>query len=122
VRIRLLAWSYLAACEAAAGDSTSGETISLSSSHGKTPSRNHELWRYGSYGALERAVDSLPPYVKLRFWVFYVRDSGPFDHAKTYHSSLGRVSRMMPKFIYVPADISQAAGFLKMESEEASRG
>lgn len=111
VRLRLLAWSYLDAVEASG--SSSEETVSTGSAGSRAPSRNHELWRQGSYGALEKALGLLPAYARLRFWIFYVRASGPFQHDHKSHPVLARVEKLMPREVFVPAEISEAAGFLR---------
>ncbi len=121
VRIRLLAWSYLDAAEA--GGTSNEETVSTGSAGSRAPSRNHELWHQGSYNALEKALGSIPPYARLRFWVFYIRAKGPFDHEhKLKHSALSRVERAMPREVFVPQEISEAAGFLPAEAKTYSRG
>jgi len=119
VRIRLLAWSYLDACEAGGG--TTEESVNTGSVESRAPSRNHELWHQGSYAQLERAVFGLPPYARIRFWVFYIRTQGPFRHDHKPHSVLGRASRLMPREVFVPAEISEAAGFLPVEAKTYSR-
>ena len=118
-RIRLLAWSYLDACEAGGGGAE--ETVSTGSTESRAPSRNYQLWHQGSYRDLERALALTPPYVRLRFWVFYIRAKGPFNHEHTQHSVLGRVQRLMPREVFVPAEISEAAGFLPAEAKTYSR-
>jgi hypothetical protein len=119
VRIRLLAWSYLDAAEA--GGTSSEETVSTGSAGSRAPSRNHELWRQGSYSALEKALAQVPPYARLRFWVFYIRASGPFQHDHKAHAVLARVERLMPREVFVPQEISEAAGFLPAEAKTYSR-
>jgi hypothetical protein len=118
-RIRLLAWSYLDAVEAGGGGAE--ENVSTGGTESRAPSRNHELWHQGSYGALEKAVDSLPPFAAIRFWVFYIRAKGPFRHEHKPHPVLGRVERLMPREVFVPAEISEAAGFLPAEAKTYSR-
>jgi len=119
-RIRLLAWSYLDACEAGGGTSTE-ESVSTGATESRAPSRNHELWYQGSYRNLERALALSAPYVRLRFWVFYIRAKGPFKHEHKPHSVLGRVARLMPREVFVPVEISEAAGFLPAEAKTYSR-
>lgn len=129
VRIRLVAWSYLDACESGGG--TAEENVSSGSTESRAPSRNHELWHQASYGRrqnsyadLELALESLPPYVRLRFWVFYVRAKGPFriyPEKHTHHAAFYRLARCMPKEVFVPAEISEAAGFLPAEAKTYSR-
>lgn len=125
VRIRLLAWSYLDACEAGGGQAE--ESVSTGSTESRAPSRNHELWHQGSYAALERALAELPPYARLRFWVFYVRTRGPltspgsFKHEHNPHAVLGRVEWLMPREVFVPAEVSEAAGFLHAEAKTYCR-
>jgi hypothetical protein len=120
-RIRLLAWSYLDALEPGK-DSTTADNVDSGGTGSRAPSRNHELWTTGSYWQLERAMDALPPYARIRFWVFYVRAGGPFKHEHKPHPVLGRVERLMPRDVFVPAEVSEAAGFLRSDAEKYSRG
>ncbi len=42
-------------------------------------------------------------------------------HEPRHHSSLSRVERAMPREVFVPQEISEAAGFLPAEAKVYSR-
>lgn len=117
-RVRLLAWSYLDAVEEGRQESEGGRGSSASS---RSPRRNELLWREGSYRDLERVLERIPARSRLAFWLRYIRTHRGFNPAEKPSKLLTLVARRMPRFIYVPADVSQAAGYLESEAKEFSR-
>lgn len=112
-RVRLLGWSYW---DAAEGSDDGGRGSRPSS---RAPGRNPELWRAGSYWDLERVLDGLPS----RVWFYAAWCGGTFDPERGSGKARFRehplavaalvvVSARMPADVFVPAVISEAAGYL----------
>jgi hypothetical protein len=119
VRVRLLAWSYLDAAMSPTGDR--GEaSVDTGEAGSRPPLRNEDLWRHGSYSDLERIVDELPVSHRRTFWSEHITARDPFK--STEFKTVVMVGSFMPQSIYVPASISEAAGFLPSEAKVFSRG
>lgn len=115
-RILLLASSYHDACEALTDAGRSG---------GKPGSRllvRNALWTAGSYGDLERLLDELRNHDRVlygRFWRTYVGRRFPSGHPldtpaqrRDAGYALCWLERRMPASIYVPPDVTEAAGYM----------
>ena len=120
-RIRLLAWSYREAAESPSGDN--GEAVTAGAAGSRAPERNEDLWRRGSYAALERAMDMLSPGQRRAFWTDHVCADRPFPRPgeKREFKSFVAVAMLMPREIFVPADVAEAAGFLPSEAKTYER-
>ena len=112
-RVRLLAWSY----EDAAFGSDDGGRGSKPGS--RALSRNLELWNAGSYHDLEQAVDRLALCHRRVFRAEHMTAPQPFRSREWM--TLVKVAALMPPHIFVPADISEAAGYLPSEAKVYAR-
>lgn len=137
-RVRLLAWSYGDACVssdvAARGSKPSSRALV----------RNDELWLAGSYAEFERVLDELrgkSRILSVRFqkaWLvepFVARGEGARTVAERQRMSplavlredqrarwaLNFVAARMPASIFVPAVISEAAGYTPQDAKRWER-
>jgi hypothetical protein len=126
-RIRLLAATYLDACE-----HDKGETAGTSKPGFREPTRSH-LWREGSYWEFELALDDLREIAPKRhrwFWAVYVRRSQRLEQLAPHkrHAAeqaltflVARTLQLARGNIYVPVDISENAGYSASEAKSARK-
>lgn len=117
-RIRVLAWSYPEAVDSGPGERLASR---LTAGH---PNREGYLWHRGSYKDLELALDRLRQVDRQlyrRFWRCYVGQWSPFPAEDEDWSGLTRIDSLMPSFLYVPADISVALGYLPGDADDYER-
>jgi hypothetical protein len=73
-----------------------------------------ELWSAGSYAELELAMAKANGH-RRTFWREHILARRPFDSTET--NSIEAISQLMPDNVYVPLDVSEAAGFLTGEAK-----
>lgn len=126
-RIRLLC----ASLEDAQTASTTNEAKGRGGKHWVIPHRNEELWLRGSYKELERSVEHLRELhhgLYRAFHKVFVHD--PYNKIKPDYSAdlladaidgFKIVDKLMPRDVFVPADISENAGYLKSEAKQYNK-
>lgn len=126
-RVRLLGWSYADACEGASDGARGGKPDS------RLLGRNWELWLAGSYGEFEDVLDGLRAksrILSVRFqkaWlsdVFVARRGSRLEALRGERRSvwaLNFVAARLPASIFVPAVISEAAGYLPGDAKRWER-
>ena len=111
-RVTLLLGSYLDAVEAPRAVEGEG---GAGPSAGRAPARNVELWTCGSYRELERCLSVLyerHPSVHWHTYELHVRrhGGGPVRRRKA-ERGLEWLCAVMPRDVFVPAAISENAGY-----------
>ena len=114
-RILLLLASYPDAVEGVTGDGARGDHPAS-----RLLGRNLDLWYAGSYAQLEDCLDELKriaPHFHFATWHHFVRLT--LDGARRKEMAecgLRYLMVAMPENVYVPADISEANGYLSSEA------
>lgn len=124
-RVLLLASSYPDACDASERDTVH---------RGKPGSRilvRFRLWQDGSYREMERLLDELRGHDRVlygRFWRAYIGQRFPAGRPldtpaqrRDAGYALVWLAKRMPASIYVPAEISEAAGYTPGDARAYAR-
>ena len=102
-----------------------GPGCNLTSIHSALDSRPpsaSEIWYEGSYHQLINALNQMRPYPKIRrHTVAYYVDRETWGRKSEAQKGLIILDKLMPKDIFVPAEISENAGFTPGEAKVAAR-
>lgn len=134
-KCKLLAATYIDACDKGSASDEGGSRSPFQSSGTSIHRRHRDLWEHGSYAALELAINALRVATTRRtsftaFWRVYVLcnekiyETAPHkrhgaEQGLTFVTA--HVLKTTNRNIYVPADIVENAGWTSSDARAAAR-
>jgi hypothetical protein len=112
VRVGLLAWTYEDAV--ISSKEPDGHSASFGS---RALTFNEDLWRRGSYHEFQAELERLRQTSRAshyEFWQAFIRCNREPNHDA--RAALATITGLMPKFIYVPSEVSEARGYLPRDA------